>query len=333
MQTGKTYYDRLLEMTQEKEAGEPAACTPGKQQRQAAAAKPAARTPGLKAYGKTAAAAPAAAPVAAPAQPAAAKLAPAPLQVQPTAGTSAASAAAKALLTPNTQRRKLNELTQSLQLLKVSSRQAGKAAQRSGTPPVEEAGPAQEVPAPSRTPRARSATPAAPDAEPAVASGQGPAQPAVAVPPKTGGKRSGRRGASPPVETAAAAAPTKDQPAAEAGQQPDELAAAYDMLTAALADKDGLAEQLAAAQAELAAERATQQVELQALQAELAEERERRQVRWGAVEPRCRGRCCGGRQVGVQAALEVDLRILCILTWRTTPPSLHIAFAGRGGCT
>lgn len=293
---GKTYYERLLQMSsQERElagAGRAAQPAAAKQpHKPGAAGGSAAKTPGRAPAAK-------ATPPVAAARPAAAapKPAPAPLEVP----AASSSAAAKALLTPNTQRRKLNELTGQLQLLKVSTRNRGTlqqaaaagGVQRSGTPPLEAAAPLAPASAASKTPRSRSRS-GSPEAEaqPAAVtapSAQASAEPAAAA-AKAGSKRGSRRGASPPTEASAAAAGSsgdeqEGRATTAAGQKGSsaELAAAYDLLNAALADKDGLAQQLAAVQAELAAERvarAAEQRELAQAREELAQAQAERKVR------------------------------------------------------
>ena len=272
------YYERLLAMqeaeAEQQRAEKQQAAGGGRQQRGAvaggAAAKATARTPAPKAAAAPAQAAgqpAAAAQAAAPAPAAAAKPTPSPLQVA-LAGSSAVAAAKAALMTPNSQRRKLNELTESLQLLKVSTRHSRAAAaiqaaqQQRGATPAPEGAPAAAGPAPaaaSHTPRSRSGSPEPPPA----ASDRASAEPAA--PPKTGGKRGGRRGASPPTEASAAVA-GMEQASAAVGN----TGGGQSELHAALAEKDALAEQLRAVQAELAAERearAAAQQELQELQA------------------------------------------------------------------
>ncbi|KAL4430975.1 hypothetical protein ABPG75_006231 [Micractinium tetrahymenae] len=330
---GRSYYERLLQMSQDQEQGKQASKEErhgGRQQQQqpqqpaaqqrhpsragqaavasmpAAAAeqpaRPSSRTP---APAKPAAAVPSAAPAARPA----------PLQVAGVGvGSGGSSGAAKAaLLTPNSQRRKLNELTTSLQLLKVTSRHrsqpvvaagagahAGEAASTAVTaaPGGQAAhvaltaslaagrpGTAEQVAAPesaaacSRTPgRSRSASPEAEEPPPAAV-------------PKTGSKRSSRRGTTPPTEASAAppaavagqAAPAAAEQAAtaQADAMRGEVAAAYEMLNAALAEKDKIGEQLKRVEAELAAEHAQRQAtqeEAERLRQELQQARRERKV-------------------------------------------------------
>ena len=285
------YYERLLAMQdaeqEEQQADKQQAASSAKQQQRGAAGvhagKHAARTPGAKAAvaGKMPAAAaqppsqPAgAAQAAATTQPA--RATPSPLQVA-LAGSSAVAAAKAALMTPNSQRRKLNELTESLQLLKVSTRQSRAAAaiqaahqQRGSTPAPDSAAPAPPPAAASGVVGSRSVSP-----EPPAPAASDHASTEPAAVPKTAGKRSGRRGTSPPTEASAAPAPTAPPavlpqasatPAGQGGVSQAEMGAVQQRLDAAVADNASLAEQLRQAQAELAAERAARAAEQQELE-------------------------------------------------------------------
>jgi hypothetical protein len=227
------------------------------------------------------------------------------------------AAAAKALLTPNGQRRRLNELTQSLQLLKVSSRRgvslAGAAsnaaaqpvggvpstgpAQHSGWPPgvdQDAAAPAPAHTAASRAARGRSSTPDADlsgpqEAAAATADNRASAEPAAA--PKAGGRR-GRRSTTPPAGASGVDAGLQ-QAEPSAATLRAELAATYDMLNAALAEKEALAAQLQAAQAAAEAERrarAAAEQEVQRLRGEAARALQESKVRRGTQPCLLRGR-------------------------------------------
>ena len=227
----------------------------------------------------------------------------------------AAAKAVPSLPTPNSQRRKLNELTQSLHLLKVSSRHqrtqaalrtaesappagsgtTGKPAQRGSLPPLLDA--ATQQTAASHTPRSRSASP---EVDPPATSTQASAG-ATAAPKAGSNCGDGRRGATPPTEASTAAA--------AAGSRDTELAAAYQMLDAALADKDVLAGQLHAVRAALTVEHAAREqerAELEQAKAQLEAARQEQKVCWAAA-----GACGGGSRMRQRARRSAHVRPVC----------------------
>jgi hypothetical protein len=251
---GKSYYARLQEMSQEEESqdkeGQAAtgAVQPARQQVLQQALQPAgpqpSGTPAAKAaVSRTAASLASPAPQRGGVQPSrftpAAKVSRPRVQVPATAGSSTAASKA-GLPTPNSQRRKLNELTQSLQLLKVTTRHrqalaaeaaaASAAAGRSGPPavaasevrgrvssplPLQEAAPAAPGAAASRSRRARSITP---EAEPQLggeqasqAAGSSAQVSAQGVAPRSASRRSARRGGSSSPTTEAGGTASKDE--------------------------------------------------------------------------------------------------------------------------
>lgn len=257
---GKSYYARLQEMSQEEESqdkdGQAAtgAVQPARQQVLQQALQPAgpqpSGTPAAKAaVSRTAASLASPAPQRGGVQPSrftpAAKASRPRVQVPATAGSSTAASKA-GLPTPNSQRRKLNELTQSLQLLKVTTRHrqaiaaeaaaASSAAGRSGPPavaaskvrgrvssplPLQEAAPAAPGAAASRSRRARSTTPEAElqlggEQAPQAAGSSAQVSP-QGVAPRTASRRSARRGgSSSPTEASATASQDKAVGAAAA---------------------------------------------------------------------------------------------------------------------